>query len=358
MNPAVILPVLNPDEKFTNFVNHLIESGFDNIIVVNDGSSAEYDHFYDDAAKNTQVTVLKHEVNKGKGAALKTAFAWLADNRSDVDVAVTCDGDGQHSVESMKDCLKAYEEHPGYIIIGGRDFDSGNVPTKNKLGNKISSFVYKFACGIKLKDTQTGLRVIPASCFESFSKLKGDRYEYETNMLIEMVNRNIPYLEVPIETIYIDDNASSHFNKVKDSAKIYAVILKYFMKFVVSSVLSWVVDIGVYALLEFILMRADVTTQVRVLICTIASRVISSIVNYFLNRNGVFKSAEGVKSTVVKYYILAICQMGASYGLVFLFTSLLKVTGVVELIVKCVVDLCLFIFSYNIQRRWVFKSKK
>ena len=212
MNYAVILPVLNPDEKFTNFVQELVRSGFETIVVVNDGSSSDYDHFYDDAAKNPQVIVLKHEVNRGKGAALKTAFAYLADNRVDIDAAITCDGDGQHSVASMKDCLNAYEEHEGYVIIGGRDFDDKNIPSRSRFGNKVSSFVYKFACGIKLKDTQTGLRVIPARCFESFSALKGDRYEYETNMLIEIVNRQIPYLEIPIETIYIDDNASSHFN--------------------------------------------------------------------------------------------------------------------------------------------------
>ena len=357
MKPAVILPVLNPDEKFTNFVRNLIESGFEDIVVVNDGSSADYDHFYDEAAENPQVIVLKHEVNKGKGAALKTAFGYLADNRIDIDVAITCDGDGQHSVDSMKGCLQAYEEHPDSVIIGGRDFDDKNIPARSRFGNKVSSFVYKFACGIKLKDTQTGLRVIPARCFESFSKLKGDRYEYETNMLIEIVNRNIPYYEIPIETIYIDDNASSHFNPLKDSLKIYGVILRYFIKFIISSIASWVVDIGVYAILEFALQKhMDLGT--RVLICTIASRVISSIFNYILNRNGVFKSVDNVRSTAVKYYILAICQMGASYGLVYFFTHILKVGGVLELIVKCVVDLCLFIFSYNIQRRWVFKNKK
>jgi glycosyltransferase involved in cell wall biosynthesis len=357
MNYAVILPVLNPDEKFTNFVQELVRSGFETIVVVNDGSSSDYDHFYDDAAKNPQVIVLKHEVNRGKGAALKTAFAYLADNRVDIDAAITCDGDGQHSVASMKDCLNAYEEHEGYVIIGGRDFDDKNIPSRSRFGNKVSSFVYKFACGIKLKDTQTGLRVIPARCFESFSALKGDRYEYETNMLIEIVNRQIPYLEIPIETIYIDDNASSHFNPFKDSMKIYGVILRYFIKFIISSIASWVVDIGVYAILEFALQnKMDLGT--RVLICTIASRVVSSVFNYILNRKGVFKSVDNVGSTAVKYYILAICQMGASYGLVYFFTHILHVKGVVELIVKCVVDLCLFIFSYNIQRRWVFKNKK
>lgn len=357
MKTAVILPVLNPDEKFTNFVNKLIESGFEDIVVVNDGSSAEYDHFYDDAAANEQVVVLKHEVNKGKGAALKTAFSYLADNRLDIDAAITCDGDGQHTVESMKDCLEAFEQHPDSVIIGGRDFDSENIPKRSRWGNKISSFVYKFSCGIKLKDTQTGLRVIPASCFESFSKLAGDRYEYETNMLIEIVNRGIPYHEVPIETIYIDDNSSSHFNPIKDSMKIYGVVLKYFFKFIISSVTSWLVDIGVYAILEFALANT-VETGARVLICTIASRVISSVCNYLLNRNGVFKSADNVKSTVVKYYILAICQMFASFVLVSFFTKVLHVGGVVELIVKCVVDLFLFIFSYNIQRKWVFVNKK
>ena len=380
MKTAVILPVLNPDEKFTTFVNKLVESKFDTIIVVNDGSGPEYTHFFEEADAFDAVTLLTHEVNKGKGAGLKTAFGYLHESRPDIEVGITCDGDGQHTVESMNACLEAYEQNPGSVIIGGRDFSSPNIPPRSRFGNKVSSVVYRFACGIKLKDTQTGLRVIPADYFEPFSGLKGDRYEYETQMLIEIVNRKIPYVEVPIETIYIDDNATSHFNPLKDSMKVYGVVLKYFLKFMFSSLTSWVVDIGVYWLTIAICTEAwnlndSITSSTSlagalighswnmniaaVLIATVASRVTSSIVNFLINRKVVFKDVSNVGKTAAKYFTLALFQMCLSFILVDLIANgLIHVTGFLNVVIKCIVDMFLFVFSYGIQRKWVFKEKQ
>ncbi len=379
MNTAVIIPVLDPDEKFKKFTSELITGGYEDIIIVDDGSSEETKHFFQEAAENKEVTLLTHEVNRGKGAALKTAFSYLAKERSDIDVAVTCDGDGQHTVECMDSCLAEHEKSPGTVIIGGRDF-GGDVPFRSRFGNAVSRVVYRYACGIKLKDTQTGLRVIPAEYFELFSGLPGDRYEYETQMLIEIVNRKIPYKEVEIKTIYIDDNSSSHFNAVRDALRIYAVVLKYFVKFVLSSISSWVVDIGVYWITIAILEHAwslDSTVNesyslakaliahtwnlhiASVLIATLTSRITSSIVNFVINRKVVFKDSANIKKAAAKYFILAFCQMTLSFVFVDLFANgLLHVTGFKNVLVKCLVDMCLFIFSYGVQRKWVFKDKK
>ena len=359
MKAAIIIPVLNPDGKMTAFVDSLVSSGLDDIIIVNDGSSEETLHFFDEACVHPNVTVLTHEVNMGKGRALKTAFVHVAENRPDLDCVVTADADGQHDVQSIGKCLAEFEAHPDHVIIGGRDFsDKENIPKRSRYGNKISSFVYRFACGIKLNDTQTGLRVIPAEWMADFAEIKGDRYEYETNMLIAIVNKDIPYTEVPITTIYIDDNASSHFNPVKDSLKIYAVILKYFIKFIASSLASWLVDIGIYTLVV-LLLENRVSDNTMEVIATVMSRVISSIVNYLINRHVVFKAADNAKQTTWRYFLLAACQMAVSYLLVYgLADALLHVNGMWHTLIKCVVDGCLFIFSYGIQRKWVFKNKK
>ncbi|MBE6017429.1 MAG: glycosyltransferase [Lachnospiraceae bacterium] len=370
MKTAIIMPVLNPDHKMTDFLDSLLEAGFKDIIIVNDGSKAETVHHFEEAAKHPEVTVLTHEVNRGKGAGLKTAFSYLAANRPDIDGAVTVDGDGQHDVNSINNCLAKFETDPHAMVIGGRDFDDPSVPPRSKAGNKISRVVYRFACGIKLNDTQTGLRVIPAEYFEKFSTLKGDRYEYETNMLIALVNMNIPYTEVPIKTIYIDDNASSHFNTFKDSFKIYKLVLANFFKFILASISSWLVDIGFFALTGLILDKffPAVSTgylhllydvSLRVIICTVVARVISSFFNFMINRKTVFKSTDNFGSTVGRYYILAVCQLLASMLLVDLFADkLLGIKGALQTVVKCVVDLILFLVSYNIQRKWVFKNKK
>ncbi len=358
MNYAIVIPTLNPDHKMTDFVDHLVRAGYKSIILVNDGSTPETVMYFDQAAVHPQVTVLTHEVNRGKGAGLKTAFRYLADQRPDIDAAITADADGQHNLESLSRCVTAYEEHPGSVIFGGREFSDKNIPFRSRFGNKISSVVYRFSCGIKLQDTQTGLRVIPREYFRRFSELKGDRYEYETQMIIAVKELQIPYHEVPIDTIYIDDNESSHFNPIKDSARIYKIVLAYFFKFLASSLTSWLVDIGIYALVMAIFRNTwDATTSH--LVATIASRVISSIVNYILNRKVVFKAVDNVGRTAVRYYILAACQMMISFILVDLLAGkLLKVTGALDVVIKCVVDGCLFIFSYGIQRKWVFKNKK
>lgn len=377
---AIIMPVLNPDHKMTDFLDSLLEAGFKDVIIVNDGSREDTVHFFEEADSHEEVTLLVHEVNKGKGAGLKTAFSYLASERPDITCAVTVDGDGQHDVKSIKDCLVKAETEPHAVIIGGRDFDDPNVPARSKAGNKISRVVYRFACGIKLNDTQTGLRVIPAEYFEKFSTLKGDRYEYETNMLIALVNMKIPYYEVPIKTIYIDDNASSHFNTVTDSFKIYKIVLAYFFKFILSSLSSWIIDIGVYWITLGICARvwnlnesiADsyslAISLIRhmwnlniaaVLIATLVSRVTSSIFNFAVNRKVVFKDVDNVRTTAGKYFTLALCQLILSFVLVDLLANgVFHVTGFLNVLIKCIVDGCLFFFSYGIQRKWVFKNKK
>ena len=171
MNYAVVIPTLNPDEKMTDFVDVLVSSGFDNIILVNDGSKAETVKYFEQADMHPEVTVLTHEVNKGKGAGLKTAFRYMAENRPDIDAAITADADGQHTVDSIGRCVSEYEKNTGTVIFGGREFSDKNIPLRSRFGNKVSSVVYSFSCGVKLRDTQTGLRIIPAGYFEKFSEL-------------------------------------------------------------------------------------------------------------------------------------------------------------------------------------------
>ncbi len=165
-------------------------------------------------------------------------------------------------------------------------------------------------------------------------------------------------MEVPIETVYIEDNASTHFNPVKDSIKIYKVIFKYsfsptVVKYILSSLASWVIDNLIFNLLEFFLFAF--TISIRLLFSTVAARIISSIFNFTMNRRLVFKSDKDVKSSMVRYYILWACQLMASYFLVYIFTRLLVLGSVAVAFTKIIVDLCLFVISYNIQKKWVFK---
>ena len=152
MKCTIIIPTLNPTDKLLTLVDELTNNGFNEIIVVNDGSGEEYNNIFEKLPKS--VKLLNHETNLGKGAALKTAIKEL----KNVDGFITVDSDGQHSVE---DVIKIANELLKYdIVLGIRNFNLKNVPKRSKFGNKISSLVFKIRTGVNLKDTQTGLRGI------------------------------------------------------------------------------------------------------------------------------------------------------------------------------------------------------
>lgn len=349
MKVTVIIPSLNPDEKLIAVINALLERGMKDILLVNDGSDANHMEPFE-YAKSKGLTVLNHEINRGKGRGLKTAFEWCIKNRPDIDGVVTVDGDNQHKAEDIEKCAHRMVELGGKsIILGCRDFSGPDVPKKSRIGNNITSGVFKFACGIKISDTQTGLRAIPYRYLADMVRIKGERFEYETNMLLEMKKLNIPFDEVQIKTVYIEENASTHFHPVRDSFKIYAVILK----FLCSSIASSLVDLCIYALLSFAL-TGVLDDAAAICVATIVARVVSSAFNYTVNRKAVFKSDKPILKTTVRYYILCVCQMFVSYGLVYGLSMLFGMAGAVTVVIKLPVDIILFLISFRIQRAWVF----
>jgi len=350
MNISVIIPSLNPDDKLIKVVDSLIEYGFDDIILINDGSDEAHMEEFNYLEKYNQCVVLTHKVNKGKGRALKTAFEYCIANRLDIDGIVTVDGDNQHKAIDIFNCVKAMKDNENNIILGARDFKGKNVPSKSRMGNLMTSFVFRFACGLNISDTQTGLRAIPRQYLQLFTEVKGERFEYETNMLLEFKNSNLPFKEVRIETVYIEENASTHFNPIMDSIKIYGVIFK----FLFSSIMSSVIDLSFFSLFSLLLLnRMD--KSVSIFIATFFARVISSLFNFSFNRKAVFNSKGSIKNSIMRYYVLCVCQLLVSYGLVYFVTKTLSLGGGLTVVSKAVIDTILFMISFRIQRRWVFK---
>lgn len=340
---SVVLPSYKPDEKLRGIVNGLINTGFEDIIVVDDGGGKDYNHFFDEIRVLPQVTVLVHEVNKGKGRALKTAMEYYISNRSGAGI-VTADGDGQHVPTDIKACAEKMLETKS-VVLGVRDFSKPDVPPRSKMGNRITSFMFLTACSLKISDTQTGLRAIPAEYLPVFTETKGDRYEYETNMLLDFGKNNIPFTEVEIQTVYIDENATSHFDPIRDSIRIYKQILKY----ILSSVGSFLMDIGLFFVLK--LLFKSIT------LCTVISRIASSVFNYTFNKKLVFGSKGSTANSLLKYYALCIPQMLISAGLVTLLSNVLSAEAAwLITLIKLIIDTVLFVCSYIIQKKWVFKN--
>lgn len=355
-NITVILPSLNPDEKLIKTVDGLIDAGFTDIVIINDGSAEEYTRFFPDTSLYPQCTVINHWVNKGKGSGLKTAFAYVMKTRKDCKGVVTVDGDGQHRPEDVKACaLKMLETNS--VVLGARNFNLPGIPARSVFGNKLTSFVFKFLCGMKITDTQTGLRALPAEYLGDMIKVKGERFEYETNMLLSFKDNDIPYTENSIHTVYIEENKTSHFNPLKDSLRIYKQIFGYAF----SSLSATAIDLGLFALLFWLLYpKAMENREICTLICSVAARVVSSLYNYFINFRFVFAKKKKAKYTLLKYYLLAAAVMIIS-GLSTAGMTLLLPDGATPILVtavKAVIDTALFLLTFTLQREWVFGGKK
>ncbi len=349
MNITVVLPSLNPDEKLNLVINGLLKEGFTDIILVNDGSDAAHMQPFKQAAAHPEVTLLTHECNKGKGRALKTAFSYVWENRKDTAGVVTVDGDNQHTSHDIKACALRLLAEKDKMILGCRDFHGPDVPFKSKFGNLCTSTVFRLFCGMKISDTQTGLRGIPFTHLPLMCQTKGERFEYETEMLFTCKRNNIGFSEVQIETVYIEDNATSHFHPIRDSLKIYRMILK----FAFSSIASFLFDYGFFTLILFLLGN-DTDRNIRLLIATFGARAVSSFFNFCVNKKMVFRSQASTLKSLVRYYLLCVVQAAASYGLLYLLSSLLSAGSGLEAILKLVVDILLFFVSFRIQQGWVF----
>ena len=352
-NCIVIIPMLNPDEKAIEVIDGVIAKGFNKIVVVNDGSEEEYLEPFRYAESLPECVVLTHKVNKGKGRALKTAFTYIMENEPDCSAVVTVDGDNQHRPEDIYACVKLMWEHPDDMVLGCRDFSGLDLPLRSKIGNNITTFVFRTLCGVKITDTQTGLRVIPAKYLKIMNEIEGERYEYETNMLLALKKYNIPYRQQSIQTIYIADNESSHFNPIIDSIKIYKVIFKYMF----GSLAASAIDILCFTLFLFIF-NHFFKPGLSILISTILARGISSMSNCIYNKKMVFKSKASMKRVLLRYYTLCVCQTAVSYFGVAGITRLLGVGSITILVtvIKMIVDTVLFFVSYFIQKGWVYKE--
>lgn len=221
---AVVIPAYQPSEKLTELVGTLSESGY-SVVVVDDGSDESCLKIWEQI--DSCAVLLHHSHNQGKGAALKTAFRYIRDSMPDVVNIITMDADGQHLIEDMECVAQRSLENPGTLVLGSRTFGN-DVPLRSRFGNTVTRFVFFCIAKYKIQDTQTGLRAFDRSLLSYMLSVPGDRYEYEMNVLLRCKNCGISVVEMPIHTVYLDkNNSSSHFDAVRDSARIYRNIFRF-----------------------------------------------------------------------------------------------------------------------------------
>ena len=346
---CLVIPAFNPTSALDDLLEHVVPAWRGPVVVVDDGSDASCLPIFE-RAESLGCTVLVHDENKGKGAALRTAFSWVLDNTPETCIGVvTADADGQHTPRDIFAVAHAVALDPSQLILGCRDFSQSDVPQRSRFGNRCMSKAMELFFGMRISDTQTGLRGIPRKLLPVFLNVPGDSYGFETNMLIEARAQRVAFAEVPIATVYENGNASSHFNPVLDSLRIAAIFIRYAL----SSAASSIIDLVAFAASNAVFAAAGLGVFA-VAAATFAARVVSGVANFFINRHVVFK--RGGSHAGARYVVLWVACMCASATLVTLLSAVLSFVPTV--VVKMVVDTALFFVNYRVQEAWVFAKER
>lgn len=289
---CVLVPAYKPQRDLVLLIEQLISDGLSNIVVVADGGGPDYAPVFDELVSKSSVTVLHHEDNQGKGAALKTGLRYIYETQPECLSVVTADADGQHTPHDILKIAQLSWSHPDALTLGVRQFDQ-MVP-KSRFGNTVTHWIFKMFFGLNVSDTQTGLRGIPRKFIPACLEIPYNRYEYETEMLLITKAEQLALIETPIETIYIDENKSSHFNVIIDSTKIYFVIFRYTLASLTSALVDYIIFISLFAVFN--------STPLSI----IGARSVSLFVNYALLHYKVYYSERRPAVTFPRYIGLVI----------------------------------------------------
>lgn len=340
MASVILIPAYKPDTKMLTLLQALISMPFEAIVLIDDGSGKEFDFLFTQAlAISPTIHMVRHAVNLGKGAALKTGINACLNLFPNSNI-LTADCDGQHTPKDILSVSQAMETYPNELIIGGRAFKN-KVPARSMVGNTIMRVAFSLSTGIKIHDTQTGLRGLPLEIAKKCLTLPGNRYEYEMNMLLKIPTWGYAIREIPIETIYIEDNASSHFHPIRDAIRVFSRLFLY----AGAAIASFIVDYVLYGLISGPL-------QCSLALAFILARCVSSVINFLLNRSVVFQSHENIFKQAVSYFALVIFVM----LLGSLAVTWLSEFGLNRYVSKILTDIVLFVMNYFIQRNFVFKT--
>lgn len=339
--PIIIIPVYQPLPVLLTLVQQLCIASC-RVIIINDGSDAQYLPLFDELCKIPHVEVLHHTVNQGKGQALKTAFQHFLIHYRDVSPGVvTADADGQHTVEDILVIARALQQNPNALLLGKREFGEA-VPWRSRFGNQLTRNIFKWVSGTPISDTQTGLRGIPADFVAELVSIHSKGYEFELDMLMTAVRQKREIIERPIKTIYENNNASSHFNPFLDSLKIYFVFFRF-------SALSLTTALLDYLVFTFIYLSTH-----HILTSFIGARLVAGTFNFICNKSVVFKSKGRIGKEAVKFAGLVITLMLAAYVLVNFMVNQLNMNVYVS---KVIAEGGLFFASFIIQRLFIFRRR-
>lgn len=193
----IIIPAFNEEKVIQEVLAEIKKAGYGNIIVIDDGSA---DNTHRKAAEVPGVVALKHFLNRGKGAAVKTGIE--AAKKLGADVVVTMDGDGQHNPEDISKMLQLINAGKD-VVLGTRLKNPKGMPFYKILANYLGNFFTWMIYGLWVTDSQSGFRAYSKKSIRLI-ETKTDRYEYDSEVIREISRNKLKYTEVPIEVRYTE----------------------------------------------------------------------------------------------------------------------------------------------------------
>lgn len=331
----VLIPAYEPGDSLIDLVRDLgARPEVFAVLVVDDGSGFAYADAFARAAA-AGATVVRYLPNLGKGHGLKVGFR-EAEARFPGQVVVCADSDGQHRVDDIVRVGQAVQADDE-MVIGGRRF-TGTVPVRSRIGNSVTAVLFRMLTGVKVGDTQTGLRAYPPSMLAWLRGVKGERFEYELSLLLEAEDAGWRIREIPIETVYLEGNASSHFRPVRDSWRVYRPLLS----FGAASLAGFIVDT--------VLLLSIMALSGSLLLSAVLARIVSAAVNYQLNRRVTFGRGDG--RSPLRYVGLAAAVFAANFAVLWTLDLVMPLA-----LAKVLTEIALFGASYLVQQRFVFRCE-
>lgn len=212
MKVAVIIPALNAERTLGPVIAQSREQ-HEPVLVIDDGSTDRTS----DVARDAGATVLRHDVNRGKGGALKRGFAWALENG--FDGVITLDADGQHLPSEIPKFLAAREETGGDLIIGGRSHLFAQMLPRRRMANRFSAWCIAKTSGARVTDSQSGFRFYSAALLRSI-QLRTDGFDLESEVIVRAGRRGLKIVTIPIELGFVDGLSTSHYKPLKDTLRI------------------------------------------------------------------------------------------------------------------------------------------
>lgn len=209
----ITIPMYNDEKMITNVIKDLNSKGYNNVVVVDDGSK---DNGYSVVKKNTKAIVTRHVVNRGQGAALQTGTEIAVDRGAKY--IVHFDSDGQHDVKDLDHMLKTLIEGKYDIVLGSRFLQENKIPLKKRIVLKGGIVFTYILSGIWLTDVHNGLRVMTAETAKKLN-LQHDRMEHASEILDKVKSLNLKYKEVPV-TIHYTDYSQAKGQSISNSINI------------------------------------------------------------------------------------------------------------------------------------------